>query len=188
MGHSNLPYTDPWAVLGLPPNASREEVKAAFRKAALETHPDADPSPRAAARFADIKAAADVLLKGVSSCVQRGLWLMGGPGGMPSALTLPALEADGSLCADRRLPPLLAMPCSRTSSRQQPGTREQQPALAGGQHPQRGLTAPRRCGPRPAWPAARRLGTAHPGHPTPSGGLHGLVQGQGPPAGRQGQG
>ena len=66
MVHSNLPYTDPWAVLGLPPNASREEVKAAFRRAALATHPDVDPSPRAAARFADIKLAADVLLKGVS--------------------------------------------------------------------------------------------------------------------------
>ena len=36
---SNLPYTDPWAVLGVPRDASREDVKAAFRRAALKCHP-----------------------------------------------------------------------------------------------------------------------------------------------------
>lgn len=47
--------------------ACREEVKAAFRRAALACHPDVDHSPEAAARFARIKTAADVLLKGVSA-------------------------------------------------------------------------------------------------------------------------
>ena len=70
MGHSNLPFTDPWAVLGLPPDASREEVKVAFRRAALASHPDVDRSPQAAARFADIKAAADVLLKDVRRMIK----------------------------------------------------------------------------------------------------------------------
>lgn len=62
---SNLPYTDPHAVLGVHQGASRDEVKAAFRRAALACHPDVDSSPTAAARFAQVKTAADVLLKGV---------------------------------------------------------------------------------------------------------------------------
>lgn len=43
----------------------RDEVKAAFRRAALVCHPDVDKSPQAAARFTQVKLAADVLLKGV---------------------------------------------------------------------------------------------------------------------------
>lgn len=61
---SNRAYTDPFSVLGLPPTASREDVKAAFRRLALKVHPDVDPSPQAAARFTEIKRATDVLLKG----------------------------------------------------------------------------------------------------------------------------
>ncbi|KAI7843048.1 hypothetical protein COHA_003222 [Chlorella ohadii] len=61
---STRAYTDPFSVLGLPSTASREEVKAAFRRLALKVHPDVDPSPQAAARFTEIKRAADVLLKG----------------------------------------------------------------------------------------------------------------------------
>ncbi|PRW60703.1 Pleiotropic drug resistance 1 [Chlorella sorokiniana] len=61
---SNRAYTDPLSVLGLPPTASREDVKAAFRRLALKVHPDVDPSPQAAARFREIKRATDMLLKG----------------------------------------------------------------------------------------------------------------------------
>ena len=172
MGHSSLPYTDPWSVLGLPPNASRDEVKAAFRRAALATHPDVDPSPQAAARFADVKAAADVLLKGVSVCacidcaVDGASWRH-----LPRMLSpRPALQAGGTSGAERCLPHRL--PCS-TSSRRQPGAQERQPVAAGGQHPQRGPTAPQRCGPRPVLPAAPRLDTAPSGPPMPSGGLPG---------------
>lgn len=43
----------------------RDEVKAAFRRAARVCHPDIDKSPQAAARFTQVKLAADVLLKGV---------------------------------------------------------------------------------------------------------------------------
>lgn len=50
----------------------RDEVKAAFRRAALACHPDVDKSPQAAARFTQVKAAADVLLKGV-----RAFWWWG---------------------------------------------------------------------------------------------------------------
>ncbi|KAI3424788.1 hypothetical protein D9Q98_008175 [Chlorella vulgaris] len=59
---SNLPYTDPWTVLGVSRSASREDVKAAFRRAALQCHPDVDCSPAATARFTAVKTAADSLL------------------------------------------------------------------------------------------------------------------------------
>lgn len=52
---SNRPYTNPFGVLGLPPTASREEVKSAFRRLALKCHPDVDPSPQAAARFTEVR-------------------------------------------------------------------------------------------------------------------------------------
>ena len=103
-----LPFTDPWAVLGVHRGASHDEVKAAFRRAALQVgaaaseqvllpagrllckallcaarwpharllaschpagsvqvHPDVDDSPSAAARFTQVKQAADVLLQRV---------------------------------------------------------------------------------------------------------------------------
>ena len=70
------PPAEPFAVLGLPTSASRDEVKAAFRRAALRCHPDIDHSPQAAARFAAIKRAADQILRvrgsshpGVAGCV-----------------------------------------------------------------------------------------------------------------------
>lgn len=63
---TNRAYTDPFEVLGLPPTASREEVKGAFRRLALKCHPDVDPSPQAAARFTEVKRAADSILKGHS--------------------------------------------------------------------------------------------------------------------------
>lgn len=52
---ANRPFTDPFAVLGLPPTASREDVKRAFRLLALKCHPDVDPSPQAAARFTEVR-------------------------------------------------------------------------------------------------------------------------------------
>ncbi|PSC69400.1 Pleiotropic drug resistance 1 [Micractinium conductrix] len=61
---STRPYTDPFEVLGLPPSASNEEVKRAFRALALRCHPDVDRSPQAAARFTAIKRATDTILKG----------------------------------------------------------------------------------------------------------------------------
>lgn len=66
--NNNIEYTDPWTVLGVHRGSSRDEIKAAFRKAALAHHPDVDKSPQAAARFTQVKAAADVLLKGVGGC------------------------------------------------------------------------------------------------------------------------
>ncbi len=50
-------------ILGVAPNASRGEIQAAFRKSALETHPDHSNSPEAAEAFARIKEARDELMK-----------------------------------------------------------------------------------------------------------------------------
>ena len=42
-------------ILGVRADAPKEEIQAAFRKAALETHPDHSNSPEAAEAFARIK-------------------------------------------------------------------------------------------------------------------------------------
>ena len=50
-------------VLGVTSNASSGEIQAAFRKAAMEVHPDHSNSPEAAQAFARIKEARDELIK-----------------------------------------------------------------------------------------------------------------------------
>lgn len=77
---ANRAFTDPFEVLGLPPTASKADVKAAFRRLALRCHPDVDPSPQAATRFTEVKRAADAILKGVRTDEQReggGAWRWG---------------------------------------------------------------------------------------------------------------
>lgn len=50
-------------VLGLSANANADEIQSAFRKAAMEVHPDHSGSPEAAEAFARIKEARDELMK-----------------------------------------------------------------------------------------------------------------------------
>ena len=50
-------------LLGVGPQASAGEIQSAFRKAALEVHPDHSDSPEAAEAFARIKEARDELMK-----------------------------------------------------------------------------------------------------------------------------
>jgi hypothetical protein len=52
---------DPFAVLGVAPNASAEEVAAAYRSLAKRWHPDRVEGPQAARRMAEINAAYDLL-------------------------------------------------------------------------------------------------------------------------------
>jgi DnaJ domain len=52
---------DPFAVLGVAPNASAEEVAAAYRNLAKRWHPDRAEGPQAARRMAEINAAYDLL-------------------------------------------------------------------------------------------------------------------------------
>jgi DnaJ domain len=52
---------DPFAVLGVAPNASAQEVAAAYRSLAKRWHPDRAAGPQAARRMAEINAAYDLL-------------------------------------------------------------------------------------------------------------------------------
>lgn len=45
------PTTSPWDLLGVPRDASPDVVKQAYRRLALQFHPDRDTSPGAAERF-----------------------------------------------------------------------------------------------------------------------------------------
>lgn len=54
--------TDPFAILGIARTATPEEIKAAYRKLAIQFHPDKNPGDKAAEeRFKEINAAYDVL-------------------------------------------------------------------------------------------------------------------------------
>jgi DnaJ family protein B protein 11 len=53
--------TDYYKLLGVPRSASSAEIKKAYRKLSLKYHPDKNPSPEAAAKFAEISNAYDVL-------------------------------------------------------------------------------------------------------------------------------
>lgn len=50
-------------LLGVSPDASAHDIQSAFRKAALEIHPDHSDAPEAAEAFARIKEARDELMK-----------------------------------------------------------------------------------------------------------------------------
>lgn len=54
---------NPREILGVSANASKSEIKQAFREAAKEQHPDLSSSPEAAEAFAKIKEAHDALMK-----------------------------------------------------------------------------------------------------------------------------
>jgi molecular chaperone DnaJ len=79
MGHV---ATDYYAVLGVQPDATGEEIKRAYRKLARELHPDRNPDPVAAERFKEVTRAYEVL----SDPDKRKLVDLGGdpfgPGGM----------------------------------------------------------------------------------------------------------
>lgn len=52
----------PYETLGVAPNASQDDIRKAYRKAAKETHPDLNPGkPEAEARFKEINAAYDIV-------------------------------------------------------------------------------------------------------------------------------
>ena len=57
-----LPVKDYYAALEIPPSASIADIKKAYRKLALQFHPDKNPGdPYAGSRFAEIKEAYEVL-------------------------------------------------------------------------------------------------------------------------------
>ena len=69
-------FQDPWAMLGIKPGASADELKKAYRKEALKWHPDRHPDgPQ--------KAAAEKKFKQVSEAYQQLSEGGGGGGGFP---------------------------------------------------------------------------------------------------------
>jgi DnaJ-class molecular chaperone len=53
---------DPYVTLGVAPNASQDDIRKAYRKAAKESHPDLNPGkPEAEQRFKEINAANDIV-------------------------------------------------------------------------------------------------------------------------------
>lgn len=81
---------DPYAVLGLPADASLEEATAAYRALAKEHHPDVTPDPRSAEVMAQINAAFDELRARVA-----------GGGGGPAAGGPAAVPGDGGTAGRR---------------------------------------------------------------------------------------
>jgi len=85
--------SSPWGVLGVSREADLDDCKEAYRKLALALHPDTNPSPDAAARFA-------VVVEAYQSIAGGGA--RGGPSGMRGAhtvggvlvVTLEALKQD----------------------------------------------------------------------------------------------
>lgn len=73
---------DPYAVLGLPADASFEEATAAYRALVKEHHPDVADDPRSAAVMAQINAAFDDLR---ARATAGGLVAPGAPGPGPAA-------------------------------------------------------------------------------------------------------
>jgi hypothetical protein len=55
------PHLDAYAVLGAHPEATQEEIEAAYRQAARTWHPDKSPAPDAAERFRELQEAAAIL-------------------------------------------------------------------------------------------------------------------------------
>jgi len=56
--------SNPYRILGLQPGASERELKQAYRKLALQFHPDLNPDPRAEAMFREIQEAYDQISEG----------------------------------------------------------------------------------------------------------------------------
>ncbi|RJS15749.1 hypothetical protein DRW03_32185 [Corallococcus sp. H22C18031201] len=62
--------SDPYSVLGVARGATHDELRRAYRKLALETHPDRDPSPGAALRFSAVREAYKTLTSPQSASVE----------------------------------------------------------------------------------------------------------------------
>lgn len=56
--------TDYYAILGLKPGASKEEIKRSYRRLAMQWHPDRNPSPEARQKFILLTEAYDALMSG----------------------------------------------------------------------------------------------------------------------------
>jgi len=82
---------DPYSVLDLQRGAGREEVKLAYRRLALATHPDRNPDDKqAAARFCRVREAYERILAGEIDSQAAGITVsieIQGPGPLVSSIT-----------------------------------------------------------------------------------------------------
>src|SRR4030042_91845 len=85
---------DYYEVLGVPRTASTEEIKKAFRKLAMQYHPDRNNKPGAEARFKEINEAYEVLSDAERRVRGAGLGLREGERGPPQR-ALPPLRRPG---------------------------------------------------------------------------------------------
>ncbi|KAG1747085.1 uncharacterized protein EDB91DRAFT_1245535 [Suillus paluster] len=94
--HYTVPVdTELYDLLGVPPSASEDEIKKAYRKKAKEHHPDKNPNdPQAAQKFQEMAAAYEILSDPESRALydENGMAGLGpgsrGPGGMADAADL----------------------------------------------------------------------------------------------------
>ena len=67
-----MPIKDYYHILGVSRNATKEEIKKAYRRLAKEWHPDLNPAPQAKERFREINEAYHIL----SQAGQKLLFLL----------------------------------------------------------------------------------------------------------------
>ncbi len=70
---------DLYEILGVPRNATQEEIKKAYRRLARQHHPDVNKDPQAEERFKEVSAAYEIL----SDSAKRRQYDMFGQGGIP---------------------------------------------------------------------------------------------------------
>ena len=93
MARSAQPGGDPYQVLGVTADASREDIVRAYRRAAHDAHPDTRPAdPGAAARFQALTDAYDVL----SDAGRRADYDRSHPPQWPAAQHAPARPRPGA--------------------------------------------------------------------------------------------
>lgn len=57
---------DPYSILGIPRHCSDQEIKSAYRRLALQWHPDRNKASNATAKFIEIQSAYESITKGTS--------------------------------------------------------------------------------------------------------------------------
>jgi DnaJ-class molecular chaperone len=88
-------HEDYYGVLGVARDASKHEIRRAYRQLARRHHPDARPQPGGGGRFVMVARAYEVLRDPVKrACYDRQLWPVGWPAGSDRGLSGEPRAAD----------------------------------------------------------------------------------------------